>query len=110
MTPSSQTVYAHTPFTMQYRVTNEGDATLNNISVSDDDGVGGHVAVCQRASLAPGASTTCLREITLSSSTTVHGEVTGQTSGGGSVSASDSVQITINPNERTYLPYIVNGY
>jgi hypothetical protein len=97
--PPSQTVYKGVPFNMTYRVSNEGDATLTSIAVTDDSGTGATVPVCDGLTLAPDASTTCQRSITLSGSTTIHAHVTGQGPGGGTVTDDHSVQMTtISPS------------
>jgi hypothetical protein len=95
LTPASQTVYAGVPFSMDYRVTNTGDVTLNSIAVTGDNGSGGQMTVCQGRTLAPGASTVCKRQLTLSSSKTLHAQVTGQVPTGGTVTDSDSVSIAV---------------
>lgn len=95
LTPASQVVYANVPFTMNYRVTNEGDATVSAIAVTDDNGIGGQFPVCQNLTLAPGASTTCQRQISLSSSTTVHAQAAGQSPAGDPVTANDGAAITV---------------
>jgi dienelactone hydrolase len=95
LTPATFTAYANVPFQMDYLVTNGGDVTLSSISVSDDNGTGGQVPVCQGLTLAPGESNICQRQVTLSQSTIVRSEVSAQATTGEDVTANDSVAIAV---------------
>jgi hypothetical protein len=95
LTLESQTVYAGVPFNLDYRVTNTGDGTLDSVTVTDDNGVGGQTTVCLGFDLAPGESTVCQRQFRLYSSTTVHAQVSGQDPLGEVVTDNDSTSIAV---------------
>jgi hypothetical protein len=99
ITPEDATAYKGVPVNLEYRVTNTGDSQVHAIVVTDDDGNGGLVTVCQGITLAPKQSTTCPRSITLSHTAIVNAQATGLTTLGDSVSGSDGARITvINPS------------
>jgi hypothetical protein len=99
ITPDDVVAYSGVPVNLAYRVTNNGDSTVRAIIVTDDDGNGGLVTVCQGITLPAKQSTTCPRSIALSRTSIVNAQVTGLTPLGDSVSGSDGARITvINPS------------
>jgi hypothetical protein len=75
------------PITWEYRVTNTGNVTLSNLSVTDDKGV---AVTCPKTTLVPSESMTCTGHgVAQACQYTNVGTVTGRTPGSQTLSASD---------------------
>jgi pimeloyl-ACP methyl ester carboxylesterase len=89
------TIYKGQSVNYQYEVTNTGDATLNQVSVIDDNGTPGDsdddAIVCSGLTLAAGATTSCSRTATPDHTTTVVAIATGQ----------DDLQVLVNDSDQT---------
>ena len=97
--PQPGMVYAGDLVTYEYTVTNEGDVTLSQVAVVDNNGTPADTAddiiVCSGFILTAGASKVCSHTAMVTRTTTTVATATGQDPLGGSVNDSDQATITV---------------
>jgi hypothetical protein len=95
------------PVLWEYKVTNTGNVTLSNLSVSDDKGV---AVTCPKTSLAAGESMTCTGQGVAQACQYANlGTVTGKTPGGQTLTASDSSHYFGTTQPGIHIETAVNG-
>ncbi len=88
------------PVTYTYLVTNDGELTLSDIVVTDDNGTPADsgddfTATCPKTTLAPGESMTCTKTVTVPANRTNTAVASGHTVQGTSVSDDDQAIVVI---------------
>jgi dienelactone hydrolase len=110
VTPNQVVTYTGRTVTYTYQITNTGDITLTDVTVTDDQGTpednSDDLTVCANITMVVGAAVSCGRNVTPTQTMTSTAVVTGQDPLGNEVTERDSFTVKII-SAYAYLPIVI---